>query len=224
MKEMQKKIKKNSGFTLIELIVALLITSILLVSAGSVYFIATKVYTRGENISYKEGTITNTETNLQEVLPVATAAALADAPKEDAGKSYSIGFKADGTCEEVIMSLVVNTNGDPVLDSLGRKQFSKIINTIPQISDIDVVAVQKTYVDANGKTVYIDAYTLNYELVPVDTTMSILKGGVVMNNIKVNNNNVPNVTNASGKNLFNSVSLNNNGGATKQYLVVTLGN
>jgi prepilin-type N-terminal cleavage/methylation domain-containing protein len=222
MKEMKKNI--NNGFTLIELIVALLITSILLISAGSVYFMATKVYTRGENISDKEGSITNTETNLQEVLPVATLVVLADAPKVEAQKSYSIGFKADGTCEEVIMSLVVDGNGAPVLDNQGRKQFSKSVNAIPQISDIKVQTVQKEYVNTDGKTIKIDAYTLNYELVPDDTTMSVLKGGVLMNNIKQSNNNVPNVTNAAGENLFDQVSLNDNGGSGKQYLVLTLDN
>ncbi|MBC3804447.1 prepilin-type N-terminal cleavage/methylation domain-containing protein [Acetobacterium fimetarium] len=214
--------RSTKGFTLIELLVALLITGILLATISSVFLMSQKIYMRGVAISNKEGTITNTETNLQEVLPVAILVVLADKPKEDTEKSYSIGFKPDGTCEEVIMSLVVNAKGEPVLDSQNRKQFSKSVNTIPRISEIKVAAVQQMQTNADGTTTAIDAYTLSYELVPADKTMSILKGGVVMNNIKQSNNNAPNVTNAAGKNLVNRVPLNDNGGTVKQYLVLTL--
>lgn len=63
----------NSGFTLVEMAVGLLITGFLLLSAGSVYFIAVKTYTRAEDINYKKGTITNIETVLQNSLATATA-------------------------------------------------------------------------------------------------------------------------------------------------------
>lgn len=167
----QRNGQGEKGFTLIELMVGLLIAGILMATVTSVLLISQKVYTRGGDISYKVGTVTNTETNLQNYLSVATGVILASAPKTDDEESYSIGFKADGTGEEVIMSSVI--------DSSGNKKYSKTVIPIPHLSEIDV--------QATG----VNTITLNYQLVPKDTTMSTLSGGMVMNNINIRNNNRP---------------------------------
>lgn len=150
MKRMKKKIKTNDGFTLMELMVALLIMSILLGAAGSVFFVAMKVYTRGENISYKEGSITNVETALQNALSIAkaTGVKIITDPTQPSS-DYSIGFK-NGVCVEII-------------DGVEYK--------MDQISSITF-----TVVNVN---------TMVYEITPKDATMSKLKGGIVMNNVKV---------------------------------------
>lgn len=94
-------IRRNDGFTLVELTVVLLITAVLLGTAGSVYFIAMNLYTRGENISYKTGSITNTETELQNALAIASTTGI----KIDSittGSKYAIGFDVNGDCVEVV--------------------------------------------------------------------------------------------------------------------------
>lgn len=190
---------RNKGFTLIELLVVLLITGILMATIASVFLMSQKVYVRGEAISNKEGTITNAETNLQKVLALTTGIKISDAPQTELKESYSIGFNADGTCEEVIMTLVVDSSGNPVLDAAGGKQYSRIDHTIPQISNITV--------QVTGSS---EAVTLNYGLIPIDQSMTTLSGGVVMNNIRGSNHNLP---------TFSQGALNGTG---KQYLVLTL--
>lgn len=197
--KVKEDIRTNKGFTLIELLVVLLITAILLATTASVFLMSQKVYVRGEAISNKEGTITNAETNLQKVLAVTTGIRISDMPQTDLKESYSIGFNSDGICEEVIMTLIVDNNGNPVLDAGGGKQYSRIDHTIPQIANITV--------QVTGSS---EAVTMNYGLVPVDGTMTTLSGGVVMNNIRQSNNNLP---------TFSQGALN---GATKQYLVLTI--
>ncbi|KNZ43115.1 type II secretion system protein [Acetobacterium bakii] len=193
------KISRDKGFTLIELLVALLITGILLATISSVFLMSQKTYVHSEAISNKEGSITNVETNLQKVLAVATGVAISSTPQTALKESYSIGFKADGTCEEVIMTLIVDSAGNPVLDASGGKQYSRIDHAIPQISNITV--------QVTGSN---EAVTLNYGLIPIDATMTTLSGGVVMNNIRQSNNNFP---------AFIQGALN---GPVKQYLVLTL--
>lgn len=176
----------NQGFTLVELLVALLITGVLLGTASTTFLMSQKIYTRGANISDKKGTITNVETNLQNYLSIATAVTLASAPKTDDQKSYSIGFKNDGTCEEVIMIENLDASGNPVL--VGGKHCTESRSTISQISEIQVGAV--------GTNVA----TLNYDLIPFDS-MSTLSGGIVMNNIKLSNANMPSTELEAGTNL-----------------------
>jgi len=206
----------NNGFTLVELLVALLISGILMATVSSVLLMSQKIYTRGGDISYKEGTVTNTETNLQNELSVATGVTLASAPKTvaDNEESYNIGFKNDGTCEEVIISLNVDSAGNPALVG-GVKQYSKIVNAIPQISEIGVMAVQQEKINQDGTTTKIDVYNLNYELVPIDATMSTLGGGTVMNNINKTNKNIP-----SQAKLMNGTKLKVSGDEM-HYLVLT---
>jgi len=70
---MKKRVNSVKGFSLVELLAALLITGILLATISSVFLISQKVYMRGEAISYKQKSITNVETELQNVLAIATA-------------------------------------------------------------------------------------------------------------------------------------------------------
>lgn len=99
----------NSGFTLVEMAVGLLITGFLLLSAGSVYFIAVKTYTRAEDINYKKGTITNIETVLQNSLATATEIKTDfNAPVGD--QYYGLGFNSEGECVEVIDSIEYKTD------------------------------------------------------------------------------------------------------------------
>lgn len=194
---MQNKIRKSDGFTLVELMVALLIISILLGTAGSVYFIAMKVYTQAENISYKEGSITNVETNFQNFLARTTKVELSENPGPVTQKCYSIGFD-NGICQEQITSIVYE-NGLP--------KYVTNVNTISQISDIKAQAVPKE-ITTPPDTVY----TLNYELVPFNT-MSILKGGVVMNNIKKSKTNEPTAD-------LTAAIVSLNGSSVKHFLVL----
>lgn len=106
----------NKGFTLVELIAGLLISGILLMMIIAVFLMSQKIYTRAENISYKQKSITNIETDLQNALSVASETGV----KIDAvpGGNYSIGFK-DGVCVEVIGGETYETD-----------QIEKIIFTI----------------------------------------------------------------------------------------------
>lgn len=191
----QRKSISNKGFTLIELLVGLLITGILIATVTSVLLLSQKVYTRGGDISYKEGTVTNTETNLQNQLAVATGVSLESAPKTDDEESYSIGFNTDGDCLEYSTTTTV--------DGSGNKQYSKTVTAIPHLSEIEVEAMN------NNIT------TLNYKLIPQDNTMSTLGGGTVMNNITATNKNQPTqATLVSGAKLKDS-------GDDLHYLVLT---
>lgn len=179
------KAQSNGGFTLVELIVALLISGILMATVSSVFLMSQKVYSRGESINYKEGTATNTETNLQNLLAVATGVSLESTPKTDDEESYSIGFNADDDCLEYSTTTTV--------DGSGTKQYSKSVTAIPHLSEIEVEAMN------NNIT------TLNYKLIPEDSTMSTLAGGTVMNNINTVNQNQPNqATLVSGTKLKDS--------------------
>jgi prepilin-type N-terminal cleavage/methylation domain-containing protein len=189
------KAQSKSGFTLVELMVALLISGILMATVSSVFLMSQKVYSRGESINYKEGTATNTETNLQNLLAVATGVSLESAPKTDDEESYSIGFNADGDCQEYSTTTTV--------DGGGAKQYSKSVTAIPHLSEIEVEAMN------NNIT------TLNYKLIPEDNTMSTLAGGTVMNNITATNKNLPTqATLVSGTKLKDS-------GDNLHYLVLT---
>lgn len=93
--------KSNKGFTLVELIVALLISGMLLATVSSVFLMSQKIYTRGENTSYKQKSITNIETDLQNALAIAITATIVNTSSTPVG-NYSIGFNNDGVCVEVI--------------------------------------------------------------------------------------------------------------------------
>jgi prepilin-type N-terminal cleavage/methylation domain-containing protein len=169
---MNKQSRRNSqhGFTLIELLVALLITGILMATVTTVFLMSQKVYTRGTDISYKQKSITNIETDLQNVLATATGftTAISQPTTSDV---YGIGFNDQGECVEVINGVAYQTD---------------------QITAI-------SFNVSNGNT-------MNYAIVP-KYEMSVLKGGIVMNNIK-------------------SATLDTqlNGDANKGYLVITLVN
>lgn len=136
----------KKGFTLIEIMAALLITSILMVTVISVFLMSQKIYTRGGDISYKQKSITNIETDLQNALATATDIKI-ETSKPSTGAFYGIGFNDNGECVEVI-------NGDEYKTD--------------QITEI---------------TIKNTGNTMNYEIVPKNS-MSTLKGGIVLNNIK----------------------------------------
>ncbi|MBI4855251.1 MAG: prepilin-type N-terminal cleavage/methylation domain-containing protein [Acetobacterium woodii] len=101
---MKSRISGNKGFTLVELLVALLITGILLATISSVFLMAQRVYLRGAEISYKQKSITNVETELQNVLAIATAVNKKNLPAQNtATKHYfNVGFNDKGQCVESI--------------------------------------------------------------------------------------------------------------------------
>lgn len=135
----------KKGFTLIEVMAALLITGILMVTVISVFLMSQKIYTRGGDISYKQKSITNIETKLQNALATATNISI-EATKPGMATFYGIGFNGQGECVEVINGNEYKTD-----------QITEII--LKNTGNI-----------------------MNYEIVPKDS-MSILKGGIVMNNI-----------------------------------------
>ncbi|MDD3307283.1 MAG: prepilin-type N-terminal cleavage/methylation domain-containing protein [Acetobacterium sp.] len=162
--------RSKKGFTLIEVIAALIITSILMVAVISVFLMSQKIYTRGGDISYKQKSITNIETDLQNALATATGIAVTSTQPTSPGV-YGIGFNNQGECVEVINGVVYQT------DQITALSFNV----------------------SNGNT-------MNYEIVPKHE-MSVLEGGIVMNNIK-------------------SATLNTqlNGDDKKGFLVITLVN
>lgn len=169
---MNKQNRRNGkqGFTLIELLAALLITGILLATVTTVFLMSQKIYTRGGDISYKQKSITNIETDLQNVLATATGFTVASS-QPTTSDVYGIGFNNQGECVEVINGVSYQT------DQITALSFNV----------------------SNGNT-------MNYEIVPRHE-MSVLKGGIVMNNIK-------------------SATLNSqlNGDDKKGFLVITLVN
>lgn len=211
---MKGKSTNSYGFTLVEVIVSILVMGILFLSVASVFFIGNNVFRRAEGISVKQGTITNTEVNIQKALPIATGVYLSDRPNTDLKESYSIGFKLDGSCEEVIVSLVVDQSGAAVLSG-DKKQYVKTVNTIDQISEIGLLASRKNY-EKDGSTVMSDVYIMNYDLIPKDTTMSTVQSGVAMNNIKSSRNNIS----SDLINALDLIYLNDYGGTDKKYLVL----
>ena len=169
---MNKQNRRNGkrGFTLIELLVALLITGMLMATVTTVFLMSQKIYTRGTDISYKQKSITNIETDLQNVLATATGLTV-NSSQPTSSKVYGIGFNDQGECVEVINGVAYQT------DQITALSFNV----------------------SNGNT-------MNYEIVPRHE-MSVLKGGIVMNNIK-------------------SATLNSqlNGDDKKGFLVITLVN
>ncbi|MDK2942555.1 MAG: hypothetical protein PWP56_2068 [Acetobacterium sp.] len=93
------RIKDNEkGFTLMELIVAILIGVILMGVVGSIFLTSMNLFRRSEAIQYKEGSVTNIETNLQNALSTATEIGVQSSPTG----VYNLGFNSDGNCVEVI--------------------------------------------------------------------------------------------------------------------------
>lgn len=105
MKHLRKNVDR-SGFSLVELMVALLIFVILMATVISVFLMSQKLYTRGENISYKQKSITNIETDLQNALATATTVEI----QPTSGGVYSLGFNSNGDCVEVINGVEYKTD------------------------------------------------------------------------------------------------------------------
>lgn len=93
--------RSKKGFTLIEVMAGLLITGILIATVISVFLMSQKIYTRGGDISYKQKSITNIETELQNALATATNISI-EASKPGVGAFYGIGFNDKGECVEII--------------------------------------------------------------------------------------------------------------------------
>lgn len=93
--------RSKKGFTLIEVMAGLLITGILMVTVISVFIMSQKIYMRGGDISYKQKSITNIETDLQNALATATNISI-EVSKPGGGTFYGIGFNDKGECVEVI--------------------------------------------------------------------------------------------------------------------------
>lgn len=106
MNHQRKRILQERGFTLIELIVTLLITLLLIGSIISVLLMSQKVYTQGGDISYKQKTITNVETDLQNALATASTVEI----QPSSGGVYSLGFNSNGDCVEVIDGVEYQTD------------------------------------------------------------------------------------------------------------------
>ena len=132
--------------------------------------IALTAVSRGGDISYKQKSITNIETDLQNVLATATGLTV-NSSQPTSSKVYGIGFNDQGECVEVINGVAYQT------DQITALSFNV----------------------SNGNT-------MNYEIVPKHE-MSVLEGGIVMNN-------------------FKSATLNTqlNGDDKKGFLVITLVN
>lgn len=101
---MKRRVSGNSGFTLVELLVALLITGILLATISSVFLMAQTVYMRSADISYKQKSITNVETDLQNVLAIATAVNKKNLPAQNTTTKhyFNVGFNDKGQCVEYV--------------------------------------------------------------------------------------------------------------------------
>lgn len=151
---MKKQSRHNGkrGFTLVELLVALLITGILMVTITSVFLMSQKIYTRGGNISYKQKSITNIETELQNSLGIAEKVKIITTDPETTDPKtfemnsfdYYIGFDNSGKCRIGPGGYVSDQVKDMQLEIVG---------------DI-----------------------MSYKLIPQDSSMSTLSGGIVLNN------------------------------------------
>lgn len=145
--KVQRNYLGNKGFTLIELMVSLLITGILMATITSVFLMSQKIYTRAGDISYKQKSITNIETELQNSLGRAMKVSIITrAPGSTDDYDYYIGFDATGKCN-------IGSDG----------YFSD------QVADIELEIAGDTMV---------------YKLIPKNETMSVLSGGIVLNNFK----------------------------------------
>lgn len=136
----QFEFRGEHGFTLVELLVSLLISGLLIFTVMSIFLMSQKLYLQGEGISYKQKSITNAETELQNSL----AKAIKISVSQTSGGDYSVGFNETGEC-----------NIDPggyVSD---------------QVKDIQLEIVGDT---------------MSYKLIPKNSSMSILSGGIVLNN------------------------------------------
>ncbi|AFA47017.1 PilW family protein [Acetobacterium woodii] len=148
----------NKGFTLVELLVALMVSGIMIAMMASVFLMSQKIYTRGGDISFKQKSITNVETDLQNALSKAKSVVILGEP--DINADFNIGFNASGLCTEEYYNKTTKT-----FDSY----------QIDQISEITLEAMQ------NG-----NVYSMNYKLFPKveKSSMSTLSGAIIMNNIK----------------------------------------
>ena len=154
----QPKWRDINGFSLVELLVVILITGIMMAMIISVFLMSQKIYTHGGDISYKQKSITNVETELQNNLATAISVQLLSAPVADS-TYYNIGIDADGHCVQQYYDE-------------SKKSFDTY--NIGEISDIDLKVVQ----NASNKKV------LNYQLEP-QKSMSVLEGGIIMNNSNI---------------------------------------
>lgn len=135
----------KNGFTLVELLVSLLISGILIFTVMSVFLMSQKLYVQGEGISYKQKSITNIETELQNSLGRAMKVSIITrAPESTDDYDYYIGFDATDKCN-------IGSDG----------YFSD------QVADIELK---------------IAGDTMAYKLIPKNNTMSVLSGGIVLNN------------------------------------------
>ena len=151
------KIGEEKGFTLVELIVSLLIVAMLMSTIGMVLLASQKLYIRGENISYKQKSITNVETDLQNSLAKAIRVEISN--NADAGADYNIGFNDEGECVEIFKG--------------SDKEY-----IVDQIFEITLKTVQT---NPGALDTQLRQKTLNYELIP-KKSMSTLSGGIIMNN------------------------------------------
>lgn len=151
----------ENGFTLVELLVSLLISGILIFTVMSVFLMSQKLYVQGEGISYKQKSITNVETELQNNLSTATDVWLFNSivSTNDIAKSadFIIGFDDKGQCVQKIYN-ETKTDFDTY--------------PIDQIKDLVLKVTQEASSEKKN---------MNYELIPKNS-MSTLSGGIVLNN------------------------------------------
>lgn len=162
-------LKNEKGMTLVELVVTLLLMSIALGSIGAIIPMVQKHYARAEGISYKQGTVTDVETRLQNALGRGTFLFIRDTPNGD----YNLGFNEKGQCVEVTKDVT----GE---DGVKAETVTEVEVGLDQISEIKL----RVFGAKEGEKIP-ETYTMGYELIPKDTTMSDLVGGTVMNNIVV---------------------------------------
>lgn len=148
----QFEFRGENGFTLVELLVSLLISGILVFTVMSVFLMSQKLYIQGEGISYKQKSITNVETELQNSLGIAEKVKIIETDPEITDPNtidmdrfdYYIGFDASGNC------------------NIGSGGYIS-----DQVKDIELEIVGDT---------------MSYKLIPKNSSMSILNGGIVLNN------------------------------------------